>query len=82
MRMQLLASSLVLAIGAAIAPIASHAAVGIVVGVAPPAPRVEIVPAARVGYVWTPGYWRWNGVAPHWSAYGSRWHYTAGYWAR
>lgn len=27
------------------------------VRVAPPAPRDEVVPAARPGYVWTPGYW-------------------------
>jgi hypothetical protein len=30
------------------------------VDIAPPAPRVEVVPAPREGYVWTPGYWRWE----------------------
>jgi hypothetical protein len=37
--------------------------VGVVVGVAPPAPVVETVPAPPgPGYVWQPGYWSWNGV--------------------
>jgi hypothetical protein len=31
------------------------------VAVAPPAPRVVITPSVRAGYVWAPGYWRWNG---------------------
>lgn len=32
------------------------------IGVAPPAPIVEVVPPVpRVGYAWTPGYWGWNG---------------------
>jgi hypothetical protein len=43
----------------------------VVVHKAPPAPRHEIVPAARRGYDWTPGYWNWNGrrhvwVSGHW----------------
>ena len=38
--------------------------VGIVV--APPPPRVVVVPEARVGYVWAPGYWRWNGHEHVW----------------
>ena len=36
------------------------------IGVPPPAPRVEVVPAPRAGYVWTPGYWSWNGHAHVW----------------
>jgi hypothetical protein len=48
-----------LAVGAVILPAASDAAV--YVDIAPPAPQVEVVPAARVGYVWAPGYYRWNG---------------------
>lgn len=27
------------------------------VRIAPPAPQVEVAPAARHGYVWAPGYW-------------------------
>ena len=39
------------------------------VNVRPPAPRVVVVPAPRVGYAWAPGYWRWNGA--QWSALGN-----------
>ena len=35
--------------------------------VRPPAPRVVVVPTARVGYVWAPGYWRWNGREHVWA---------------
>ena len=30
------------------------------VQVAPPPDRVEHVPPPRHGYVWAPGYWRWD----------------------
>lgn len=41
------------------------------VRVAPPPPRQEVVPAARAGYAWAPGYWDWRGrrhvwVNGHW----------------
>lgn len=36
------------------------AAVGIHVDVAPPAPRYEVVPVPRHGYVWQPGYYDWR----------------------
>ena len=36
------------------------------VAVAPPPPRVIEVPPPRVGYVWAPGYWRWNGHEHVW----------------
>jgi hypothetical protein len=32
----------------------------------PPPPRVEVVPAARPGYLWTPGYWAWRGNRHVW----------------
>jgi hypothetical protein len=43
----------------------------IVIGNAPPPPRYEVVPGPRQGYVWSPGYWNWDGrqhawVAGHW----------------
>jgi hypothetical protein len=43
----------------------------VVVRTQPPAPRHEVVPAARRGYEWAPGYWNWNGhrhvwVKGHW----------------
>lgn len=28
---------------------------------APPPPRVVEVPPPRRGFLWVPGYWRWNG---------------------
>jgi len=39
-------------------PLASMAAV--YVDVAPPAPRVEVVPAERHGYVWAPGHYEYR----------------------
>jgi len=55
-----------LAFGAVALPVASDARVYLDVEVAPPPPRVEVVPAARVGYVWAPGYWNWNGHRHVW----------------
>jgi len=39
---------------------------GVDVIVRPPAPKVVVVPSARAGYVWAPGYWRWNGREHVW----------------
>jgi hypothetical protein len=47
-------------------PLASLADTGIFVDVAPPAPRYEVVPAARPGYTWSPGYWDWRGHRHVW----------------
>jgi hypothetical protein len=85
MRMQVLTSGLLLAIGAAVTSMPSHA-VGVYVGVAPPAPQVEVVPGARVGYVWAPGYWRWNGyrhvwVSGYWLRARPGWHWVAPHWS-
>jgi hypothetical protein len=61
-------------------PIASEARVYATVGIAPPPPRVEVVPTARRGHVWAPGYWEWRGrhhvwVKGHWvpARVGYRW---------
>jgi hypothetical protein len=32
----------------------------IIVEVAPPPARVEVVPVQRHGYTWAPGYWSWQ----------------------
>ena len=45
----------------------------IYVNIAPPAPRYEVVPAPRAGYVWVPGYWDWRGNRHVW---------TRGHWER
>ena len=51
----------------------ASAAVGIYVDIAPPAPRYEVVPAARPGYVWQPGYWDWRHNRHSW---------VNGYWVK
>lgn len=76
-----------LAFGAIAVPVASDARVYVDIDVAPPPPRVEVVPAARVGYVWAPGYWNWNGHHHVWM--GGRWmgerrgyHYAPNEWVQ
>ena len=61
-----------LALGAIAVPVVSEART-IVVEVAPPPARVEVVPAPRKGYVWAPGYWDWRGHKHVW---------RNGYWVR
>jgi len=57
----------VVAIGAVATPPTSVAAVReIFVDRAPPAPREERIPAARRGYVWSPGYWNWSNNRHGW----------------
>jgi hypothetical protein len=53
--------------GAIYAPTAA-AGVSVAVGinVAPPAPQYEVVPPPRAGFVWAPGYWRWDGGRHVW----------------
>ena len=48
-------------IAAACATLSTTALAQVVVRVGPPLPRVEVVPAARAGYLWTPGNWAWRG---------------------
>ncbi len=50
---------------------AAHVLVGINIGVPPPPERVEVIPAARPGYVWAPGYWGWAHRRHVW--YSGRW---------
>lgn len=45
---------------------AAQAQYGAVVTVAPPAPRYEVVPAPRAGWVWAPGHWEWQGNRHVW----------------
>lgn len=49
------------------------AAAQVYVQVAPPAPRHEVVPAHRRGYVWQPGYHDWRGNRHVW---------VKGYWVK
>lgn len=65
----------VAALGAVATPAAqARGYVAVSVGVPPPPPRHERV-VVRAGYVWAPGYWRWE-TRRH--AYAWR----AGYWMR
>jgi hypothetical protein len=56
-RKALLAAIAVSSIG--FIPVPASAA-EIYIDVAPPAPRHEVLPAHRPGYVWQPGYWDWR----------------------
>ena len=60
MKKILCAVAAALVTSAAIVPLSASADV-LVVRTAPPPPRDEVVPAARHGYAWAPGYWNWNG---------------------
>lgn len=52
--------------------------ISIGVGIAPPPPRWEPVPAPRVGFFWAPGYWIWVEGGYRWHT--GRWHrYRPGY---
>jgi hypothetical protein len=44
----------------------AFSAVGIDINIAPPAPRVVEVPPPRPGFVWAPGYYRWDGHQHVW----------------
>ena len=57
----------------ALVPLAAPAAVNLYVDIAPPAPRYEVVPPPRAGYVWQPGYWDFRGDRHYW---------RKGYWVR
>jgi hypothetical protein len=61
-----------LAIGALASPLASFADTTevkiIYLDKAPPPPKMSPAPSpARVGYVWSPGYWNWSGTAYVWT---------------
>ena len=61
-----------LAIGATAIPVAGQAArYAVEIEVAPPPDRVERVPAPRQGYIWAPGYYRWDHGHHVWT--GGRW---------
>jgi hypothetical protein len=61
--LQSLAAASVVALSLMSAPAQAE----IFIGIAPPEPRVEMVPQARLGYVWAPGYWAWRGHHHVWS---------------
>jgi hypothetical protein len=71
LRKLILATLATASIGAAAIP--ASAEIGIWVNEAPPAPRHEVIPAPRAGYVWEPGYYDYRGHHYAW---------TEGHWVR
>ncbi len=68
----------------AVAPTRRPAAI-VDIGVRPPPPRVVVVPRPRAGYVWAPGYWRWDGrrhvwVGGHWLRERRGYHWLPDHW--
>jgi len=53
---------------ALVTPAAAQVDLNVMIGTPPPAPRYEVVPAPRSGYVWAPGYWNWDGHRHVWAA--------------
>jgi hypothetical protein len=83
----ILVSALLALIVSASVPVVAReqVAVDVVIGSAPPPVHVEAVPAPRVGYVWAPGYWLWDGHQHvwhrgHWEAERPGQHYVAARW--
>ncbi|HYC34974.1 MAG TPA: YXWGXW repeat-containing protein [Usitatibacter sp.] len=76
----------------ALVPVPASAEIGVYLDIAPPAPRHEVIPAHRPGYVWQPGYWDWRAgrhvwVRGHWVRerpgyfwHPSRWENRGGRW--
>ncbi|MEO6921080.1 MAG: hypothetical protein ABI171_19025 [Collimonas sp.] len=73
MKRMLCAFALVAVGAAALLPSQAMAQVGvnITIGVPPPPPRYERAPPPRVGYLWAPGYWNWDGRRHVWA--GGHW---------
>ena len=58
--------SMMLALGLLAAPAVGQARTEFEVTIAPPAERVEVVPAPREGYIYERGYWGWDGQRYNW----------------
>ncbi|HEX6793769.1 MAG TPA: YXWGXW repeat-containing protein [Casimicrobiaceae bacterium] len=79
--------ALCVAVGSGAALLPAVASAEIYVRIAPPAPRTEVVPVMRPGYVWVPGYWNWNGrhyvwVRGHTIRSRRGYHWTPDRWAQ
>jgi hypothetical protein len=85
MRITSIVCASLLAVGALAAPATSQARTDFFISVAPPPPRVEVVPRPRHGYAWSPGYWRWSGhrhvwVRGNWVRERRGWHWVPAHW--
>lgn len=47
-------------IGAVATPLTSFAQVELRLNYGPPAPRYEVIPEPRSGYIWSGGHWQWR----------------------
>ena len=80
-------STPVLIAPAMVTPAAAQVELNVSIGVPPPAPVYEVVPVPRVGYVWAPGYYRWDGgrhvwIAGRWMEERRGYHWVPDRWAR
>jgi hypothetical protein len=66
MKKLVIASLVAATFGAAALPAGARTNVDLIVNVAPPAPRYEVVAAPRVGFIWVPGYWDWRHGKHYW----------------
>ncbi len=69
MKRILYAAAIIAISASAFAPLQASAQinVNIIVPTAPPPIIVEAAPPPRVGYIWAPGFWNWNGSRHVWS---------------
>jgi hypothetical protein len=79
--------TLCMAASAVVLPTLAEAGVAVDITVAPPAPQVEVVPVARPGYVWAPGFWEWRGgqhvwVGGHWMGERRGYHWAPDVWVQ
>jgi len=67
---KLVVSALIAAglIGGASVSLPGLADVDVHLNIAPPPPRVEVVPAPRAGYIWSPGHYVWRDGRHVWVA--------------
>ena len=68
-------------------PAAAQVDFSVTVGTPPPPPRYEPVPPPRAGYVWAPGYWRWEHdhhvwETGRWMARREDYRWVADHWVR
>jgi len=76
---------LLAALGAAAVPASAEVNFSVDLMVAPPPPRYEVVPPPRIGFIWAPGYWRWDGhrhvwMGGHWMEARPGYRYVGEHW--
>ncbi len=72
-------------IGAVATPLTSVAQVSVQLNYGPPAPRYEVIPAPRSGYIWSGGHWQWQTnrhvwIPGNWQAERSGYRYSQPRW--